>query len=1249
MAGVIKMVQAMRHGTLPRTLHVGEPSSHVDWEAGAVELLDEQRAWPHSDEVRRAAVSSFGVGGTNAHLILEQPVPVEEPAPDAATGVSPSVTATARAQETPVVPWVVSGRTAAALRGQAGRLLGIAQDETAADPAHIGHALATTRSTFEHRAVVLGDDRAELIRTLRCLADDKSAAGLVRGVTPGSDAGKTVFVFPGQGSQWVGMGKELLATSDVFAARVDDCAAALAPFVDWSLLDVLRDEEGAPSLERVDVVQPVLWATMVALAEVWRSLGVEPAAVVGHSQGEIAAAVVAGALTLQDAARIVALRSQAVGECLAGDGGMMSLPLPVQDVRTRLEPWEGRLEVAAVNGPASTVVAGDAAALDALLAACEAEDIRARRIPVDYASHTVHVEAIRDRVREELAGVTPRPADVPLYSTVTGTLIDTTELDADYWYRGLRQPVQFEQTTRTLLHDGYRVFVEPSAHPVLTVGVEQTLEEVGGTGSVLGTLRRGEGGWRQMLNALAAAWVQGVPVRWETLLARPDARQVTLPTYAFQRQRYWPEASARTGDATGLGMTSVEHPMLGAMVELADAQGVLFTSRLSLHSHPWLADHAAYGRVLVPGTAFVELLLRAGDDVGCDRLEELTLTAPLVLPEHGAVQVQVRLGASDERGRRPLTVHARPESDEAVDAPWTEHATGALTAGGHDALSFDATVWPPSDATPLDVQDCYEGFAVRAGFDYGPAFQGLRGAWRGSDGDIFADVALPEETRGDGFGLHPALLDAALHAALLTEEGTAGLPFSWEGVSLHATGATALRARLTHRADGCLQVALADPAGAPVASVESLVTRTVSPEQLAAPDTVADALFHVQWDPVVRDVEKSVDQAASVAVIGRDSLGLVEALGGAQVAADVSSLVDVVVGGEVSVPGVVLVPVVGDAGVVGGVVGSAHGVAAGVLGVVQEWLAAESLAGSRLVFVTRGGVSGEDVAAASVWGLVRSAQSEHPGRFGLLDLDDSEASAGAVSRALGVDEPQVRLCGGEVLVPRLARAAAGERAAGWDVDGAVLITGGTGGLGGVFARHLVSEHGVRDVVLVSRRGLEAEGARELVAELSESGAQARVVACDVSDRDAVARLLGEHEVGAVVHTAGVLDDGVVEGLTPERLAGVLRPKVDAAWHLHELTREMNLSAFVLFSSAAGLLGGAGQANYAAGNAFLDALAQHRRQLGSAGCVPGVGHLGTDGWSDRRPVRDGHAAAGKLGNAAALGGTGRAAVRRRAGR
>ncbi|MET8853317.1 SDR family NAD(P)-dependent oxidoreductase [Amycolatopsis sp. NPDC004625] len=1074
-AGVIKMVQAMRHGVLPPTLHAGEPSSRVDWSAGSVELLTERREWL-SDRPRRAAVSAFGMSGTNAHTILEQAEADSAAGPD---------------EPGRVVPWVLSARSPEALRAQAAAIA-----DVTGPIGDIGLSLATTRSAFDHRAVIVGD-RDGLLAGLTALAGDVPAPAVVKGTAV---TGKVAMVFPGQGSQWAGMAVDLLAEAPVFAARMAECAEALSSFVDWSLTEVIRD---AAMLDRVDVVQPALFAVMVSLAELWRSYGVEPAAVVGHSQGEIAAAVVSGALSLEDGARVVALRSQAILE-LAGDGGMVSIAESADAVAARIAPWGDRLSLAAINGPSAVVVSGAPDALDELLAACT--DVRAKRVPVDYASHSPQVERIRDRLLAVLAPVRPGTTTTGFFSTVTGTWLDGPELDAGYWYTNLRRPVRLDTAVEALAGQGFRTFVEASPHPVLTMAIGG--DEV----TALGSLRRDDGGLARFHTSLAEAWVHGVDVRWDD--AFPGARRTDLPTYPFQHERYWPRLVS-VGDAGGLGLTSAEHPLLGAVVALAGSGGAVLTGKLSLHSLPWLADHRVGGEVLLPGTAFVELALRAGDQVGRRTLEELTLETPLVLPAQGGIRLQVSVGEDGE-----LAIFARPDEF----TPWTRHATGLLTE--EPVAAEPLGTWPPAGAARVGLDGFYPAMAA-TGVDYGPAFRGLRAVWtRGSD--VFAEVELPEARRTEAarFGLHPALLDAALHAAgfgaLAAGDGPR-LPFAWSGVSLTASGATVLRVALTPVSADAVALSFADETGAPVGAVRSLSLRT------PAKTTRADALFEITWPEV------AVTELTSDFEVFR-------------------------------VPG-----------------GPVRDVTTAVLERLQGALASEGL----LVVVTTGAVSvdGEDVtdlAAAAVTGLVRSAQTENPGRFVLLDADDVPAE-------LPLDEPQLALRAGKWLAPRLARASTVDETADWG-DGAVLITGASGLLGGLIARHLVTDHGVRELLLLSRR----EPA-ELAAELAGLGATATAVACDVADRTQLVEVLAGHRVSAVVHAAGVLDDGVLESLTPDRLAAVLRPKAEAALNLHELTSD--LTAFVLFSSFSATMGGAGQAGYAAANAFLDALAQHRRARG----------------------------------------------------
>ncbi|MBS4727409.1 SDR family NAD(P)-dependent oxidoreductase [Mycobacterium sp. SM1] len=1493
-AGVIKMVQAMRHGLMPKTLHVDTPSPHVDWSAGSVRLLTRTQPWPGEGRARRAGVSSFGISGTNAHVILEQAPDDPESNGDVSDcGV-----------RWPVVPWVLSGRTPTALAHQASRLSAFLRAHERLGVADVAVSLAR-RSAFEHRAVLVGAERKQLLTGLAELSSGRAQSDVIVGRA--QPVGKTVIVFPGQGSQWVGMGVELLNAAPVFAKQIDACAEAFAEFVDWSLTEVLHGRPGAPGMDRVDVVQPALFAVMVALAEMWKSVGVRPDAVIGHSQGEIAAAYVAGALSLRDAARIVTMRSKLLA-ALPGDGGMVSLACDAERAREVLAPFDGRISVAARNGPSSLVVSGTVSALDELVQRCSDRGLRARRIEVDYASHSAQVEAIRDDLIRVLAGIEPRSSTIEFFSTLTGELVDTAGLDAAYWYQSIRKPVQFEAAVRAAARQGYGVFVESSSHPVLLTDIAMTFaassESAAGNPVVIPSLGRNDGGMQRFATSAAQAFVAGMAVDWRGLL--PKARFVELPTYPFERKRFWLPSREEVGaDAAGLGLETSAHALLGAVVQRPDSGAVVLTGRLAVSSHPWLADHVVAGMAMLPGAAFVEMAIRAADEVGCTVVQELMLQTPLPISHDGAVQLQVIVGAAGHSGQRTVSIYSR---DCRPDAHWVLHAEGMLGTGVTQPAA-QMTTWPPPDSIPVDVSDAYHRLAGQ-GYHYGPAFQGLQKMWRRGL-EIFAEAAVPDGVQTSGVGIHPALLDAALHAGILSigDAQQTALSFCWQGVSLHAAGASRVRVRIAAAADeDAVSVELADTTGQPVLSVRSLLVRPVTAEQLQAAVSAGASgnaglgLMELTWSPITLPGPSTDDPRVISWETRNPHCGAGERPGGTENAV------------------VVWKPEPAEQH---GTLSSVYAATHRALEVLQSWLAGDR-AGT-LVVLTRGAVAlaGEDVtdlAGAAVWGLVRSAQSEHPGRIMLVDSDtpiDAAALAAtgepqlliragatyAARLAPATTEPVLRLPAGEsawrlntggggtfedltlephpegqaplqagqlrvavqavglnfrdVLValgvypgpavlgaegagvvvelgPGVSGVAVGDRVMGllgpaasmtvvdrraivpiplgwsfaqaasvpvvfltayyalrdlaairpgqsilvhaatggvgmaavqlarhwgaevfatasvgkwdtlrrmgfdedhiadsrtlefekkflsttrgrgvdvvlnslagdfvdaslrllprggcfidmgktdirdaqmiaqqhpgvryqafdlaqagpqrieqmltelmrlfdtralhrlpmtvWDVRcapeafrfvsqarhigkvvltmpaalaaGTVLVTGGTGLVGGVLARHVVTRYGVRDVVLASRAGQRAAGAAEVVAQLAKAGARVRVVSCDVADRDALARLVaGLPKLTGVIHAAGVLDDALVTSLTAEQLDVVLRAKVDGAWHLHELTRDRDLGMFVLCSSVAGTIGSPGQANYAAANTFLDALATHRRASGLVG-------------------------------------------------
>ena len=1129
-AGVIKMVQAMRHGVLPKTLNVDAPSPHIDWSAGDVELLTEAREWPSTGRPRRAAISSFGISGTNAHTIIEQ-------APEALV-VEPTITE-------PVVPVLLSARGEEALKAQAVQLHAHLAAHPELDLVEAAGTLATHRAALEHRTAFVAESRTELLGKL-------AAFDAITGGVEGS--GKTAFLFTGQGSQRLGMGRELYEAFPVYAKAFDEvCEKFDAPVRET----VFGDD--ADALDQTGLTQPALFAVEVALYRLLEAWGVHADHLAGHSIGELAAAHVAGVLSLDDATTLVGARGRLM-QALPTGGLMISVRAAESDVLPLLTHG---VSIAAVNGPKSVVIAGDEDAVLAVAGELSGQGVKTKRLKVSHAFHSPLMDPMLDEFRAVAEGLTYSTPRVPMLGDVT---------DPEYWVSHVRDAVRFADSLTALTRLGVTTFLEVGPDGVLTAMAAEA--DV----TAVPVLRKDRAEVATLTTALSELHVHGVDVDWRTFFAGRATRQVELPTYAFQTSRYWLEDAAMMVDVSSAGLSSADHPLLGAAVPLVDADGFLFTGRLSLETHPWLAEHEVHGVVLLPGTAFVEIALRAGDQVGRGALEELTLQSPLVLPRTGSVQLQAVVGAPDATGARPFALHSRTG-----DELWTRHATGSLVES--DVPSFDLAQWPPAGAEKIDVDGVYDGFAD-AGFGYGPLFQGLEAAWSLGD-DVYADVALPADTDTSDYGVHPALLDSALHAigagGLASGDGL--LPFAWSGVRLYSTGAKSLRVKLSATGES-VAIQLADATGAPVASVESLALRAISADQLAGAPTHVESLYRVEWTSVAPATPPT---DVTYAVLGEDELKVGAGLESAGVRL-VGENADVVFASFVASQDTTV-----------------RSATTGVLDLLRTWLADTANEDRHLVLVTRDAVAVGadddvlDLANAAARGLVRSAQAENPGRFVLVDLDEEDASYLALTAALAAGEPELALRNGTAFAPRLARAGLAAEPTALDVTGTVLVTGATGTLGGLVAEHLVTEHGIRNLVLTSRRGLAAPGAEDLRDRLTAKGATVDFVACDVADRDAVTALLAgvpaEHPLTAVVHTAGVLDDATITSLTADQVDRVLRPKVDAATVLHELTRDLDLAAFVLFSSTGGVFGAAGQGNYAAANAYLDALAQRRRATG----------------------------------------------------
>ncbi|TQM31107.1 type I polyketide synthase [Nocardia bhagyanarayanae] len=1181
--GVIKMVMAMRHGVLPRTLHVDRPSTKVDWSEGHVRLLTEPVAWPVVDRPRRAGVSSFGISGTNAHVILEQ-APVVESAPAPVVRTVPAV-----------LPWVVSARGREALAAQADRLISPVREH---DPIDIGFSLASTRSVFEHRGVVVAEGRDGVLMGMRALAAGAQAPGVVSGRVV---AGSTGVVFSGQGAQWAGMADELRAAYPVFAEAFDAIVAELEPLLGQSvsLGEALSSED---LVDQTVFAQAGLFAFEVALFRLLESWGVRPDVVAGHSIGEVAAAHVAGVLSLADACVLVAARGRLM-QALPAGGAMVAVGASEADVLALLDgELAGGVSIAAVNGPSSVVLSGVEDDVVAAAEVCAEQGWRTHRLRVSHAFHSALMDPMLEEFASAIEGLAFARPSIPLVSTVTGAQVDDEMSDPSYWVGQVRDTVRFADAVTAMVGLGVVRFAEVGPDAVLTPMVAQTL----GDATAIAVSRRDHADAPTVLNAVSTLFVAGAEVDWAALYAGTGARRVDLPTYAFQHERFWLDAKqalaeswlgAELGGLTAVGLDTVDHPLLGAAVPHPESGGVSFTGRWSVDSVAWLADHSVHGVVLLPGTGFVELAGYVGGLLGCPVVDELVLHTALTVPAEGSVAVQVVVAAADEAGRRRLTVHSR----RAAEGPWSLHAEGVL-APGDVAADFDLTAWPPNDAQPLDIDGAYDEL-LELGYGYGPVFQGLRAAWQRGD-ELFAEVALADPRDAEGFGIHPALFDSALHAGIVhgrrSGNGSAMLPFAWNRVVLHSAGTAAARVRFVPEGDG-FAVRIADDRGMPVLSVGALVSRPVTAERLGA-DRLSDSLFGVEWVTVAPSAVRV--EPGRVAVLGTGPNPEDQSSGAVRRHRDLAALLTDLNAAEAPVvPDIVLLECpLHD----GPPTAAARHVLDGVLDTVQGWLNETRFAASRLVVLTRQAVAVGDseqvrLDQSPVWGLLRAAQAEHPGRFQLLDLDeDGDLIAVATAVVAAPEEPEAALRGTTLLVPRLTRHAPGASVR-LSEPGTVLVTGGTGGLGAVIARHLVTEHDVRHLLLTSRRGLNAPGAAELRAELVELGAQVTIAACDASDRSALAALLDgisdEHPLVGVVHAAGTADHGVIEAMTPDRIDRVFRPKVDAAWHLHELTRDHSLSLFVLLSSAGGLVLAAGQANYAAANVFLDALAAHRHNLG----------------------------------------------------
>ncbi|QDX31003.1 type I polyketide synthase [Dickeya poaceiphila] len=1017
-AGVIKMLMALRHSMLPRSLHITEPSHEIDWSSGAIRLLAEPQPWPPvGDRPYRAAISSFGVSGTNSHLIVEQP-PVLTP-------ISRIHAETAAAPQN--LLWPIAAKTDTALRKKAAQLREYLLNKQDVDPINVGYSLGISRSQFSCRAAVRGQSREVLLKGLLALENGQDYPTLTVGASAANESGKLLFIFPGQGSQWPKMGMELYNAFSVYRQAINEVDSALRAYVDWSLIDVLHANPDTPPLDRIDIVQPALFAVMTALARLWQSFGFTPHAVAGHSQGEIAAAYIAGALSLQDAVRIVALRSRLMLS-QSGHGAMAMIGLSEQQTRTFLCADDGEITLAVFNSPTSTVVSGDARVIEMLLRRCKKEQIRAKRIAVDVAGHSTQLNTLRPILMELFSELKPVATHIPFYSTIDGYSPDAplpgAMLDAKYWCDNLCRPVRFFDTILALSKNGKTTFLECSPHAVLLPALEETTDN---TATIVSSMQRDKPAVECLTQAMAQLYVSGHNINWRAL--HPTASLVDIPTYPFEHHHYWLTPPA-VGNVATVGQRPAEHALLSAIVDLPDDAGVLLTGRIGLAGHPWLADHAATGVALVPGTAYLDMVHYAAQLTDYHAITELVIQTPLVLPEQGELDLQLRVRRPDEQGQRAVTLHARHHHDEDHDASaWTLHATAQLQrdAPGLER-PFDNADWPPVNSEPLDLTRLHQRLYA-AGYEYGSAFKGLSAAWRDGD-DVYAEASLPEALSTNGYLLHPALLDALLHTIALPEDDGATalrLPFALSGITLTEEQPRQLRARLHLKTNDTVSLIATDEAGATVIAIETLTLRETTRDKLREQLRIQPQydLLRTIWSalPGASKVREA-PPATSWALLTTDPSDA----GLPGITAHYHTWSELTAVRESTTPPSVLVWRLPNTGGMDtdDVPRAARTLCEQVLNLLQRWLADESMATTTLLVITQhateqGFHEHVDVAHSAAWALLHSAQNENPGRIVLLDTNRPLTDTALLHAALVSGRSQFAVRQGQLLIPHLGR------------------------------------------------------------------------------------------------------------------------------------------------------------------------------------------------------------------------------------
>jgi myxalamid-type polyketide synthase MxaE and MxaD len=1236
LAGVMKVVLAMQHQAVPPHLNFTRLNPHISLADSRLEIPTTLCPWP-AGTGRCAGVSGFAWSGTNAHVILEE-------APRTPDRREVGAAAEVRTAEKPLI-LPLSAQSESGVRALAAAYGGrMAEVNAVQDMADLCFSAATRRDHLDHRLAIVARAPSELREILGAASRGEAMPGLFSGRSEGRSR-RLVFVFPGQGSQWVGMGKKLMATEPAFKDALVRCDHAIRQHASWSLIEELEADESRSRLKEIDVVQPVLFAVEVALAELWRHRGVKPDAVVGHSMGEVAAACVAGALSLEDGARIICRRSHLLRR-VSGRGGMLLVERSWDDALALLRGHEDRVAIGVSNSPRSTVLSGATEALTEIAARLEREGTFCRWVKVDIASHGPQMDPLTDDLLEALAGLAPHPARIPFYSTVLDRYLEGTELTGPYWVKNLRDPVRFAAAVQKLVHEEHDRFVEISPHPILLPAIEEGLRALDHPGRAVPSLRRNEDELQTLAGALAALYADGHPIDWAQIYPAATGRFVQIPTYPWQRERCWIDGPPdRAGGARQ--RQAGAHPLLGAPFTTSlQPDSWFWENELEAGAPPYLADHRVQEAVLVPAAGYLEMALASAREVfgsGACTLEDVVFHEALAFPEGGSWIVQTAL-AEEGPGVASFRVSSRRDGPGGTARPtWLLHASGRIRVSREEAPGE-----APGHERPEAIRarcgaevagPAYYDTLAERGLTYGPSFQGLQQVWQ-REGEALGRLRPVE---ADVHRIHPALLDAGfqvLVTAVAGGQGGAGggpvVPVGIERFHLHDWPAAEVwshaRARPADQGgSGALvgDVTMLDGSGRVLVEVSGLRLQQLERRE-GEPDD-AGVYLVPEWQPAqplpVPAPAPGRQPQRWLLLAGPNDLAgalqsLLEAHGDSVVrAADNSpealdALLRGASGGSAPCAGVIHLRGL-DSGP-----GDVARVCGGVAHVVQALAQGGWRDPPRLWLITRGAqATGEGgppvaVAQAPLWGLGRTIAYEHPElRCTRVDLDPAGFPTEAESLvaellAAGAEEEIAFRSGGRYLGRLVRRAPArveGARAAPTEEkgrfrgDGSYLITGGLGGLGLSVARWMVAE-GARHLALVGRQGAATAAQAEAVSALEAAGAEVLVARANVADRAQLAAVLQDVQrrmppLRGVIHAAGVLDDGLLLQQDAARFQRVMAPKIDGAWNLHELTREASLDFFVLYSSAASLLGSPGQSNYAAANAFLDGLAHHRRSLG----------------------------------------------------